>query len=269
VYVEEVSYRSKTIEGVPTSTTGFAGATRWGPVAFGDADDHPPDTEPRLITSFTEFERVYGGLDPLEFGTAGQNPSYLAHAARAFFMNGGKRLYVSRVFSPRSIADRGVASGAIPFVNSQWLGRWPGALGDVLVETSVVRSGNVAFKPTAADSPRAKRARTGTLVEVTPAGTDPPRGNTPLDATTLRVIKVDADGDQAFEGGQAPADGDYIAIVEFQINITVSPDRVDSYTGLGVHPFHPHYIGDALGKDDPYDEDAVVRIEVDPALDTT
>jgi uncharacterized protein len=269
VYVEEVSYRSKTIEGVPTSTTGFAGATRWGPVAFGDADDHPPDTEPRLITSFTEFERVYGGLDPLEFGTAGQNPSYLAHAARAFFMNGGKRLYVSRVFSPRSIADRGVASGAIPFVNSQWLGRWPGGLGDVLVETSVVRSGNVAFKPTAADPPRAKRARTGTLVEVTPAGTDPPRGNTPLDATTLRVIKVDADGNQTFEGGQAAADGDYIAIVEFQINITVSPDRVDSYTGLGVHPFHPHYIGDAFGKDDPYDEDAVVRIEVDPALDTT
>ena len=28
VYVEEVSFRSKSIEGVPTSTTGFAGMTR-------------------------------------------------------------------------------------------------------------------------------------------------------------------------------------------------------------------------------------------------
>ena len=31
VYVEEVSFRSKSIEGVPTSTTGFAGMTRYGP----------------------------------------------------------------------------------------------------------------------------------------------------------------------------------------------------------------------------------------------
>ena len=34
VYVEEVSFRSKSIEGVPTSTTGFVGLTRSGPVRF-------------------------------------------------------------------------------------------------------------------------------------------------------------------------------------------------------------------------------------------
>ena len=34
VYVEEVSFRSKSIEGVPTSTTGFAGMTRYGPVHY-------------------------------------------------------------------------------------------------------------------------------------------------------------------------------------------------------------------------------------------
>ena len=33
-YVEEVSFRSKSIEGVPTSTTGFAGMTRYGPVYY-------------------------------------------------------------------------------------------------------------------------------------------------------------------------------------------------------------------------------------------
>ena len=60
VYVEEVSFRSKTIEGVPTSTTGFAGMTRYGPVQYPGG---PKTTEPRLITSFTEFERVYGGLE--------------------------------------------------------------------------------------------------------------------------------------------------------------------------------------------------------------
>ena len=58
VFVEEVSFRSKSIEGVATSTTGFVGMTRWGPVCFPDG---PTTCEPRLITSFTEFERVYGG----------------------------------------------------------------------------------------------------------------------------------------------------------------------------------------------------------------
>ena len=99
VYVEEVSFRSKSIEGVPTSTTGFAGMTRYGPVHYPGG---PSSTEPRLITSFTEFERVYGGLEVLHAPTDGdERLPYTAHAARAFFVNGGKRLYVSRVFTPR------------------------------------------------------------------------------------------------------------------------------------------------------------------------
>ena len=46
VYVEETSFRSKSIEGVATSTTAFAGPTRRGPVG-----------EPELVTSFGDFER--------------------------------------------------------------------------------------------------------------------------------------------------------------------------------------------------------------------
>ena len=56
VYVEEVSYRSKSIEGVSTTTTGFVGPTRYGPV----------DLEPDLITSLGEFERIYGDGKPLD-----------------------------------------------------------------------------------------------------------------------------------------------------------------------------------------------------------
>src|ERR1044072_625538 len=84
VYVEETSFRAKSIEGVGTSTTGFVGPTRKGPVG----------ETPELITSFNDFERIYGGLDELSFG-----PNYLAHAVRAYFDNGGSRLYVARVFS--------------------------------------------------------------------------------------------------------------------------------------------------------------------------
>src|SRR5689334_14124846 len=114
VYVEEVSFRSKSIEGVPTSTTGFAGMTRYGPVFYPNG---PGTCDPRLVGSFTELESIYGGLDVMHAPTlADERLSYTAHAARAFFLNGGTRLYVSRVFTPRGIApnlDWGVASVAV------------------------------------------------------------------------------------------------------------------------------------------------------------
>ena len=53
--------------------------------------------QPTLVTSYTEYERAFGGLD--QVGTLSDTTNYLAYAARAFFNNGGQRLYVSRVFS--------------------------------------------------------------------------------------------------------------------------------------------------------------------------
>jgi uncharacterized protein len=94
VYVEETSFRSKSLEGVSTSTAGFVGPTRYGPVS-GD---------PELITSFLDFQRIFGGLDDLELSNVRQ-PNYLAHAVRAFFEEGGRRLFVSRVFGFASDAQ--------------------------------------------------------------------------------------------------------------------------------------------------------------------
>ncbi|HQF54077.1 MAG TPA: phage tail sheath subtilisin-like domain-containing protein [Fibrobacteria bacterium] len=89
VFVEETSYRAKTLEGVSTTTTGFVGPTRSGPVCL----------EPDLVTNLSEFEQVYGDGQPLVFG-ATTMPNFMWHAARAFFSEGGKRLYVSRTFLP-------------------------------------------------------------------------------------------------------------------------------------------------------------------------
>src|SRR2546421_2998550 len=99
VYVEEVSFRSKSIEGVSTSTTGFAGMTRYGPVQYAGG---PRTSEPRLITSFTEFERVYGGLDPLTGGgtAGGERICYVPHPPRALFANRGQRHYNSPRLPP-------------------------------------------------------------------------------------------------------------------------------------------------------------------------
>jgi hypothetical protein len=46
VFVEEVSYRSKSIAAVATSTTGFVGRAHYGPVQYPDG---PTTTEPRLV----------------------------------------------------------------------------------------------------------------------------------------------------------------------------------------------------------------------------
>jgi phage tail sheath protein FI len=105
VYVEEVSFRSKSIEGVSTSTAAFVGPTRFGPISG----------IPALVTSFAEFERIYGGLDPLEFeGDALPTINYLAHGVRAFFENGGKRLYISRAWKAAATSGKGRFSFAPP-----------------------------------------------------------------------------------------------------------------------------------------------------------
>ncbi|MCM8593850.1 phage tail sheath subtilisin-like domain-containing protein [Accumulibacter sp.] len=94
VFVEEVSFRSKSIEGVSTTTTGFIGPVRYGPVI--DAPD--------IITSLAEFERTYGDGQRLAFNADSglQSHNFVWQAARSFFEEGGKRLYVSRVFRPLS-----------------------------------------------------------------------------------------------------------------------------------------------------------------------
>lgn len=85
VYIEETSFRSKMIEGVSTSTFGMVGQALSGPTGG----------RPDVLTSFGEFERLYGGLSDLPGGS----PNYSALAARAFFNNGGKRLYFARVIA--------------------------------------------------------------------------------------------------------------------------------------------------------------------------
>jgi phage tail sheath protein FI len=86
VYIEEVSFRSKPIEGVATSTTAFVGPTHTGP-AGGGLD---------LLTSVADFERHYGGGADMVYADGTQTPNFVWHATRAFFENGGRRLYVAR-----------------------------------------------------------------------------------------------------------------------------------------------------------------------------
>ncbi len=279
VYVEEVSFRSKTIEGVATSTTGFAGMTRTGPVQYRDEPRSGPATsEPRLITNFADFERVYGGLEPLNVGPsaggAEERICFMAHAARAFFLNGGRRLYVSRVFAPRdpgggAALDFGIASRAVSVggTAATWRARWPGAFGDVFVETRAVRSKNVAYQhPTFGT--QAQRAKAGAVVEIITPPAAIPVENDPLVAGNLAVVSVGVDGKQTFNRGGGPvavAATDVIQLVELSVLVHVDAERVDSYNALGADPAQVRYIGKILQKDDPEDENAVVWLDWNPS----
>jgi hypothetical protein len=76
VYIEEMPIQLKPIEGVPTSTAGFIGPCDKGPIKGAT-----------LVTNLAEFERTYG---------SGRRSNYTWHAVRAFFEEGGRRLYVAR-----------------------------------------------------------------------------------------------------------------------------------------------------------------------------
>jgi len=107
VYVEEIEMGAKSIEGVSTSTAGFLGKTERGPI------------KPLLITSFPEFERIYGGFS---------NDSYLTYAVDGFFRNGGKRCYVARIIGKRatvaSLSLNGSSASKDIVVQSKGHGNW-------------------------------------------------------------------------------------------------------------------------------------------------
>ena len=144
VYVEEVSYRAKSIEGVSTTTTGFIGPARYGPV----------DLEPDVITSLGEFERVYGDRQKLEFGPDDVMDNYLWHAARCFFQEGGRRLYVARVFKQSTGSD-GHAQATIGSGDTALniKARFPGATGsEMRVRLTLRLSQNILSSEPVRDS---------------------------------------------------------------------------------------------------------------------
>ena len=76
VYIEEFESGVRPIEGISTSTAGILGKTERGPV------------EPRLVTSFPSFQRLYGSFLP---------DSDMAYGVDGFFKNGGQRCFIGRI----------------------------------------------------------------------------------------------------------------------------------------------------------------------------
>ncbi len=130
VFVEEVSYRSKSIAGVGTSVAGLVGPTRTGPLRG----------RPELLTSFADFQRIYGDARDLELdGSPVLN--HTAIAAKAFFDNGGTKLYLSRVVGGVNGAapdHSGTSAGSASAVDGSghvsFQSRFPGRQGNYTLE---------------------------------------------------------------------------------------------------------------------------------------
>jgi hypothetical protein len=106
VYVQEVPSAVQPIQGVSTSTAAFIGVASKGPIP-GTILPNLRMAQPVMVTSFTDYQRQFGGF---------RTDSFLTYAAQAFFMNGGQQLYIVRiagkVTSPPSSPPTGAASSA-------------------------------------------------------------------------------------------------------------------------------------------------------------
>lgn len=88
IYVEEKKPALQPIEGVSTSVGAFIGVAQRGPV-----------NKARLVTSLSEFVRIFGGPIPVT------QERYLYYAVRHFFAEGGTKCYVVRVTGYSDVND--------------------------------------------------------------------------------------------------------------------------------------------------------------------
>jgi len=255
VYVEETSFRAKSIEGVATSTAGFVGQARFGPTAG----------LPALVTGYEEFQRLFGdGEDLLLAGVPATN--HLAHAVRLFFENGGKRVYVARVFAPAAASSLEASRAASPAISvagsDRFLrARFPGRAGNVRVTVTATRSGNLLTGP--AGARRVTGLRLGDVVEagalknahVTAAGADA------VTAANVYAVSFDAAGNPLLTNAAGSLDlnaAGLAAVQKITLDVDIGPNldgstgsRVEHVQRLSPHPDSDLFVGRILRHENP------------------
>jgi uncharacterized protein len=231
VYVEETSFRAKSIEGVGTSTTAFVGPTRKGPYRI---DEEAQET-PELITSFGDFLRIYGGYADLALSGNASNTNYLAHAVLAFFNEGGARLYVSRVVSASAAAASvAVTAAATPAAQAvSFVARFPGTAGNGAIRVfEIVAPASLVTMGT---------APAGTLLRTGP------------DAALVHHVKVAGAWRPAAALGDPAADPATLAgatprIVTLQVAASDADGEEMVWDGMGYDANHPRWVGHVLAQ---------------------
>ena len=93
VYIDEVPSAVRTIIGVPTAVAAFVGPVLRGPV-----------DKARHITSWADFERIYGGLSAT---------SLMSYAVFHYYQNGGSEAEIVRVAAKDTAAAIELGNGVV------------------------------------------------------------------------------------------------------------------------------------------------------------
>jgi phage tail sheath protein FI len=220
VFVEETSFRSKSIEGVSTSTTAFVGPTRTGPVGI----------IPEILTSFADFERIYGGLSDLAFASGAPNTNYLAHSVMAYFNEGGARLYVSRVSAGTPAASTDLINGT----ESKVKARFPGSAGNgKALLRQVSQQASLSTAAAAID---------GSLILIPGNAAAVPPVADGVFVKQSGVWKDSAKATKTF----VSADEASMQLVTLKVQVTNSEGKVFGEEGLGFDPQHKRFVGNIL-----------------------
>jgi uncharacterized protein len=230
VYVEETSFRAKSIEGVGTSTTAFVGPTRRGPVGG----------VPEMVTSLTDFDHIYGSLENLALGDvtdARNRLNFVSHAVRAYFDNGGSRLYVVRTVNGAATAAGRLRDGATDGEKAFVRARFPGS----------ASNGRVLFREARrpATVGTLGMAPAGSLLSLTTGATETlyvgsgatwaDSSGTPLSFTGL--------GPNDLPGGAGAAN-----LVTLALDVLDADGGAQTWEDLGVARTHPRWLGTVLAQ---------------------
>ena len=94
VYIEEIPSGVRTITGVSTSVTAFAGSAKRGPV-----------NKATRVLNYSDYERRFGGLS---------GDSEMSYAVRQFFLNGGSEAWIVRLAYNPNAAERQLSNASAP-----------------------------------------------------------------------------------------------------------------------------------------------------------
>jgi len=239
VYIEEVSSGVRTITGVATSTAAFIGRAPRGPV-----------DEPVTITSYGEYERMFGGL---------WKESSLGFAVRDFYANGGSTAIIVRLVGLNSKAAS-IKIGDLT-VRARSAGKWGDGL-NVKVDWQTSVADAALFNLTITDSSEGGATEIHRNVAIKPAShprfvktvleSESRLARAELTATPSRPAEGEVLGSAAPDG----VDGDYLTADAF-IGAGMkagkkglySLEKVDLFNLLVIPPFLEVSPGDNSGED--------------------
>ncbi|HLN62144.1 MAG TPA: hypothetical protein VK464_11385, partial [Symbiobacteriaceae bacterium] len=230
LYLESFPPSDRSVSPLRTDVTGFVGLAARGPVG-----------RPVAVTSREQFDAIFGGALP---------GCYLAHAAHAFFLAGGRTLHVVRVVGPDGAKVAGLelagSEGTALALTATSAGAWANGM-----QVGVTPARRGATRATAW-APGGEWVQVESATGFAPGSVvrirDPqPEGDASLVADAYAVVDR-VTGRQLFwrrPVTPVPLAGALLETREFHLQVHLGRE-MEEYRFLGVDEAHPNFYGRAV-----------------------